>query len=99
LHIVERYRLRDYDDVKDAIERNRKENWMFLGDVWSRHRGKFLQVQVTVEDAGVFTAPFTATLTYVSSPGPPAENVCAENPHEYYNNRDSNVPKADKPDF
>ena len=99
LHIVERYRLRDYEEVKDAIERNRKENWMFLGDVWSRHRGKFLQVQVTVEDAGVFTMPYTATLTYVPSPEPPAENVCAENPHEYYNNRDSDVPKADKPDF
>src|SRR5262245_61264963 len=27
LHIVERYRLRDYDDVKDALERNNKENW------------------------------------------------------------------------
>src|SRR5215470_3792762 len=26
LHIVERYRLRDYEDVKDALERNRKEN-------------------------------------------------------------------------
>ena len=36
LHIVERYRLRDYDDAKDAIERNRKENWMFAGDVRSR---------------------------------------------------------------
>ncbi len=29
LHVVERYRLRDYEDVKDAIERNRKENWLF----------------------------------------------------------------------
>ncbi len=48
LHIVERYRLRDYEDVKDAIDRNKKENWMFIGDVWSKHRGKFLQVQVTV---------------------------------------------------
>jgi hypothetical protein len=27
LHIVERYRLHNYDDVKDAIERNIKENW------------------------------------------------------------------------
>src|SRR5260370_4498640 len=53
LHIVARYRLRDYEDVKDAIERNKKENWMFIGDVWSQHRGKFLQVQVTVEDDGV----------------------------------------------
>src|SRR6516165_1299412 len=43
LHLVERYRLRDYDDVKDAIERNKNENWLFLGDVFSAHRGKFLQ--------------------------------------------------------
>jgi len=99
LHIVERYRLRDYDDVKDALERNKKENWMFLGDVWSRHRGKFMQVQVTVEDEGVFTTPFTATLTYVPNPGPLEESICAENTHEYYGNKDSEVPKADKPDF
>ena len=99
LHIVERYRLRDYDDVKDAIERNKKENWMFVGDVWSKHRGKFMQVQVTVEDEGVFTAPFTATLTYVPNPGPMDESICAENVHEYYNNKDSDVPKAGKPDF
>jgi hypothetical protein len=96
---VERYRLRDYDEVKDALERNAKENWMFAGDVFSKHRGKFLQVHVTVEDEGVFTSPFTATLTYVPSRNPLNEAVCAENPHEYYNNRDSDVPKADKPDF
>ena len=99
LHIVERYRLRDYEDVKDAIERNRRENWMFIGDVWSKHRGKFLQAQVTVEDEGAFTAPFTATLTYVPNPGPLEESICAENTHEYYNNKDSDVPKAGKPDF
>src|SRR6516164_3117540 len=29
LHVVERYRLRDYDEVKDALDRNRKENWLF----------------------------------------------------------------------
>jgi hypothetical protein len=29
LHVVERYRLREYNDVKDAIERNKKENWLF----------------------------------------------------------------------
>jgi len=99
LHVVERYRLRDYDDVKDAIERNQKENWLFNGDVWSRHRGKFLQLHVTIEDEGVFTTPWTATLTYVPVPDPLPESVCAENPHEYYSNKDSDVPKADKPDF
>ncbi len=90
LHIVERYRLR---------ERNAKENWLFIGDVFSKHRGKFMQVHVTVEDEGVFTSPFTATITYVPSANPLNEVVCAENPHEYYNNKDSDVPKADKPDF
>jgi hypothetical protein len=99
LHIVERYRLRDYDDVKDALERNNKENWLFNGDVFSQHRGKFLQLHVTIEDEGVFTTPWTATLTYVPGPDQISEGVCAENPHEYYNNKDSDVPKAEKPDF
>jgi hypothetical protein len=99
LHIVERYRLRDYDDVKDALDRNKKENWLFNGDVFSQHRGKFLQLHVTIEDAGVFTTPWTATLTYVPGPDHIPEGVCAENPREYYNNKDSDVPKAEKPDF
>jgi hypothetical protein len=99
LHVVERYRLRDYDDVKDAIERNRKENWLFNGDAWTEHRGKFLQVHVTIEDGGVFTTPWTATMTYATSPNPVQEGVCAENPHEYYNNRDTDLPKTLTPDF
>src|SRR5579871_3755266 len=86
LHVIERYRVRDYDEVKDAIERNRKENWLFNGDVWKDARGKFLQVEVTVEDAGVFTTPWTATMTYAPSADPIPEGVCAENPYEYYNN-------------
>ena len=28
-----------------------------------------------------------------------AEGVCAENRNEYYNNKESDVPKAEKPDF
>jgi hypothetical protein len=100
LHVVERYRLRDYDDVKDALERNNKENWLVNGDVWSGRRSdKFLQLHVTIEDEGVFTTPWTATLTYAPGGDRVAENVCAENPHEYYNNKDSDVPKAEKPDF
>ena len=99
LHIVERYRLRDYDQVKDALDRNNKENWMFQGDAWTRHRGeKFLQVHVTIEDAGVFTTPWTATLTYAPADAV-EEGVCAENRNEYYNNKESDVPKAEKPDF
>ena len=100
LHIVERYRLRDYDDVKDALDRNRKENWLFQGDVWTRHRAsRFLQLHVTIEDEGVFTMPWSATLTYAPGPDQVTEGVCAENRMEYYNNRESDVPKAEKPDF
>jgi hypothetical protein len=99
LHVVERYRLRDYDEVKDALDRNKKENWLFNGDVFGRHRGKFLQAHLTIEDAGVFTTPWTATLTYVPGGDQISEGVCAENPREYYNNKDSDVPRAGKPDF
>ena len=99
LHIVERYRLRDYDDVKDAIERNKNENWLFLGDVFSAHRGKFLQLLLTIEDEGVFTTPWTATLTYVPGPDQLPETVCAESRHQYYYNNEADVPRAEKPDF
>jgi hypothetical protein len=100
LHVVERYRLREYDDVKDAIERNKKENWLLQGDVFSNHRGKFLQLHLTIEDEGVFTTPWTSTLTYVPRPDVASESVCAENPHQYYyDHSDTDVPRADKPDF
>ena len=100
LHMVERYRLRDYDEVKDAVERSRNENWMFQGDVWTSHpNGKFMQAEVTIEDGGVFTTPYSGTLTYAPRRDPIAESVCAENPNEYYNNRLSDLPTAKKPDF
>jgi hypothetical protein len=100
LHIIERYRLREYDDVNDAIERNKKENWLFNGDVFSNHRGKFLQLHVTIEDEGVFTTPWTATLTYVPGPNVMPEAVCAENLHQYYyDHSDTDAPRAENPDF
>jgi len=33
LHVVERYRLLDYDDVKDTLQRAAKENWRPGGPV------------------------------------------------------------------
>ena len=42
--------------------------WLVVGDVFSGHRGKFLQLHLTIEDAGAFTTPWTATLTYVPAP-------------------------------
>jgi hypothetical protein len=98
LHIVERYSLREYDEVKDAIERNKKENWLFAGDVFSGHRGKFLQLHVTIEDAGVFTTPWTSTLTYVPSNEQFPEVVCSEN-QRWFPGTEATVPTAGKPDF
>jgi hypothetical protein len=66
LHVVERYRLIDYESAKEALERDAKEN-VRLRNVPVRpdpnYRGKHLQLQFTVEDEGVFTAPWSTTIT------------------------------------
>jgi hypothetical protein len=101
LHVVERYRLLDYDAAKDAIERNAKENSAALGngaDFDPNYRGKVLQLQFTVEDEEVFTTPWTATITYRPNTLPWSEQICAENPRDFDNNV-SRIPVALKPDF
>ena len=99
LHVVERYRLRGYDEVKDALERNLKENWLFAGDVFNRHRGQFLQLHLTIEDSGAFTTPWTATLTSVPAGDQMQEVACAENRAQYYYHNEADVPKANTSDF
>jgi hypothetical protein len=99
LHVVERYRLVDYADAKDAMERNAKENSRTPGANFDDgYRGKVLQLQFTVEDEGVFTMPWTATITYRPAVGGWQDLICSENIHEP-GGRDSAVPRADKPDF
>jgi hypothetical protein len=58
-----------------------------------------LQVDITVEDPGVFTTSWSARVTYRPVTGDWQETVCAENTHEYYGGKITNVPQADKPDF
>jgi hypothetical protein len=99
LHVVERYRLIDYDAAQDGLRRDAKENRRIAGDLDPNYRGKFLQVMFTVDDPGVFTTPWSATITYRPGKDPFSESICAENQHEYYNNAESNVPKSDKSDF
>jgi hypothetical protein len=108
LHVVERYRLLDYEIAKEALERNAKENFDGnRGDLPLRidpnYRGKHLQLAFTVEDEGVFTTPWSATITY--RPGfnwvgaaEWLEVVCAEN-ILFSPGKDEAVPQADKPDF
>jgi len=107
LHVVERYRLLDYEAAKEGLERDEKENGRLLATNPGAHslyfdpsyRGKHLQLQFTVEDEGVFTMPWSATITYGRSLGYWAEYVCAENPHKFNTEKDAAVPTADKPDF
>ena len=85
LHVVERYRLLDYEAAKEGLERDARENLRPAGgaDAGSApdysYRGKHLQLQFTVEDEGVFTMPWSATVTYRRALGEWPEIVCAEN--------------------
>jgi hypothetical protein len=107
LHVVERYRLIDYEAANRILERGAKENaTTFRNDSGVvpdlNARGNNLQLDITVEDEGAFTTPWSSTVIYrpgrngwSSSEFP--EAVCAENPHEL--TRQAAVPTADKPDF
>src|SRR5882672_875858 len=101
LHVVERYRMVDYDEAQAAVARNLKENSR-VPDTASdlTYRGKRLQVIFTVEDEGAFTMPWSGGITYERPAMAWEENVCAENPFDFFAGKnDAFVPTADKPDF
>jgi hypothetical protein len=89
LHVVERYRLIDYEAARGGQIRGLNADY----------RGKGLQLHFTVEDEGVFTAPCTAIVTYRRGLGSWPEQVCGENLRATYVTKDSAVPRAVKPDF
>ena len=100
LHVVERYRLRDYEDVKDVLQRGAKENWRPTGPVNSNnYKDKYLQVDFTIEDEGAFTTPWTASMIYLRDRGEWPEIACAENRLGFHNDQDGGFPNASKPDF
>jgi hypothetical protein len=99
LHVVERYRLLDYSAAKGDLERAAKENWRPGGPVNPNYQDKYLQVHFTIEDAGTFTTPWTATMIYLRDRLEWPEVACAENPFGFHHDKDADVPHADKPDF
>ena len=100
LHVVERYRLIDLEEAKGALERNEKENSRGVySEVDPDYRGKLLQLHFTVEDEGVFTMPWTATITYRRALGGWTDLICAENRFEPTARKESAVPTANTPDF
>ena len=106
LHLVERVRLVDYDVAKEATERAIRtvgyaaagpinEGVMFDKD----YMGQGLQVQFTADDPVAYTQPWSAQVTYRRSGSIWNEYACAESSFEYYANRNTAIPAADKPDF
>jgi hypothetical protein len=103
LHVVERYRLIDYEATMEAIARDATENFQFANPdngpaVDPNYKGKGLQIQVTVDDEGAFTMPWSATVTLRRAFDERLELVCADN-ILWYPGMHSAVPKADKLDF
>ncbi len=103
LHLVERYRLIDYESTMKAMEWAAREHAEHDrpyngpgGD--PNYKGKGLQIQLTVVDEGAFTMPWSATLTFRRSLEEWRERVCAENT-EWFPGKQSDVPTANRPDF
>jgi hypothetical protein len=98
LHVVERYRLVDYDEAKDAMQRGMKENRRAGGPYNPNYADKYLQVQFTIEDSGAFTTPWTAIMIYLRDRDEWPEIACAENRFAFHHESDD-LPHADRPDF
>jgi hypothetical protein len=99
LRVVERYRLLDSEAAKDGFARDAKQHNVNAPAMRKPNdRGKHLQLQFTVEDEGVFTTPWTATMTYGNDPAGWIEQACAEN-IQWYPGKDADVPQSEKPDF
>ena len=103
LHVVERYRLLDYEAAKQAEERGQRELSRFGRDPgFARnpdYKGPGLQLEFTVEDEGVFTKPWSASISYRRPLGTWPEMACAENALGYFSGTHAAVPTAAKPDF
>jgi len=103
LHVVERYRLLDYEAAKQAEERGQRGLTRVGADPGFQrnpdYKGQGLQLEFTVEDDGVFTTPWSAAVSYRRPFGEWNEMVCAENPNGYFPGKHAAVPTADKPDF
>src|SRR5215467_6288454 len=68
LHVVERYRLLDYEATIESEQRGQRNLRRLQGSDpgFTRnpnYKGKGLQLQFTVEDPGVFTMPWSAGIT------------------------------------
>lgn len=111
LHVVERYRLIDGREAREAVLRHDGLYYLDAAAHADTNRGNYgrgpidpdtnlngLQVEITVEDQGAFTAPWTALVTYRPVRGDWPEVVCAENPRDI-SGSGMTVPIAEQFDF
>ena len=102
-HIVERYRLINGAAAKTAAERHIRENGpMGLAGavlVDPSYSGKGLQLEITIEDPEVFTAPWSAVVTYRRITGPWLEQICAEDTIDREQGLMPLMPISTAPDF
>ena len=97
--MAERYQLSDYEAVKGALQRGAKENWRPGAPLNPNYKDKYLQVDFTIEDAGAYTTPWTASMVYLRDRLEWPEVACAENTFGFHHSNDADVPRAEHPDF
>jgi hypothetical protein len=106
LHVVERYRLIGGEEAAAAMRKHRRQfttadaipRFGIYGAEFDTDLSKKgLQVEVTVEDRKMFTAPWKGLLTYRPATGWP-EMTCAESLTQSAG-VESKLPVANKPDF
>jgi len=106
LHVVERFRLIDGQIAAETHKKYGARQFQIggygMGLTDEDVTKKGLQVEFTVEDAGVFTTPWSGQVTCRHRlPDPDIghwpETICAENPQ--FLGSDLSVPHADTPDF
>lgn len=109
MHTVERYRL--IDGARAYAQQHGYE--MSEGTVGGGGRNgggreagynpdrtlRGLELDVTMEDPKVFTAPLTARVTYRRVVTDWSEGVCADNPMVHYKDEWIGLPRAPRPDF
>lgn len=109
MHVIERYRLVDGAVAKAGTDRYEQAEGHVGGGgragggrnaEYSPDLGlKGVELDVTMEDPKVFTAPLTARVTYRRVISQWEEDICADNPMEHYKDEWIGMPRAQRPDF
>ena len=103
-HVIERYHLIPYETALNDFKRAglvRVPLTLATGGtgvaVDPNYRGSGLRIDFTVDDPAVANTSWSGTTTFLRG-NQWVEEVCAENPHKYYE-RDTPVPSAGTSDF